>query len=268
MWTDLIPVGPEVLAILVVTALAAGWVDAVVGGGGLIQLPALLIGLPSATPTPAVLGTNKIASAAGTLMSSLTYARRIRPDWRVLVPLVIAAFAGSTAGSSLARLIPKAYLTPIVLAALVAVGTYTLLKPSLGQQHRPHPHGASQLLRTAGLGAGVGLYDGLLGPGTGSFFVIGLVVLLGYGFLQSSALAKVANLVTNVASLIVFGVHGDLIWTVGLAMAVANLVGGLVGARMALRHGNSFIRVVFLGVIGLLVVKLGYDTVLQFLGPG
>lgn len=265
MWADLFPVGPEILAILVATALAAGWVDAVVGGGGLIQLPALLIGLPATTSTPAVLGTNKISSAAGTLMSSLTYVRRIKPDWRVLVPLVVAALAGAAAGSSLARMIPKAYLTPIVLVALVVVGGYTLFKPTLGMHHRPHPHGLGQWLRSGGLGAIVGLYDGLLGPGTGSFFVIGLVVLLGYGFLESSALAKLANLVTNLSSIVVFGIHGDLIWAVGLAMAAANLLGGLVGARMALRHGNAFIRKVFLFVIALLVVKLGYDTVVQFL---
>lgn len=266
MWSDLIPVAPEILALLVVAALAAGWIDAVVGGGGLIQLPALLLGLPAATPTPMVLGTNKISSAAGTLMSSITYLKRITPDWRVLVPLIVSALGGAAGGASLARLIPKAYLTPIVLVALVVVGGYTLFKPTLGMHHHPHPRGLGQFLRAAGLGIGVGLYDGLLGPGTGTFFVIGLVVLLGYGFLESSALAKLANLATNLSSIIVFGVHGEVVWAVGLAMAAANLIGGLVGAKMALRRGNSFIRRVFLVVIAILVVKLGYDTVVQFLG--
>ncbi|GAB3622034.1 TSUP family transporter [Mariniluteicoccus endophyticus] len=257
-----LPVPVHVLAGLVVAAFVAGWVDAVVGGGGLIQLPSLLIGLPKDVPSPYVLGTNKISSAAGTLTATITYARRVAMDWRTVVPLVVSAFVGSAIGSSLARLIPKAALTPIVLVALLVVGTYTLLKPELGLVHEPRHTGLRHYGSAAAIGVSVGAYDGLLGPGTGSFFVILMVAVLGYGFLEASAKAKIANLATNVASIVVFGLHGELLVALGLLMAAANLSGGFLGARTAIKRGNGFVRTVFLVVVGALVLKLGYDTIL------
>lgn len=253
-----------VVAGLVLAAFVAGWVDAVVGGGGLIQLPALLIGLPSDTPTAHVLGTNKISSAAGTVTAAITYARTIPLHVPTLIPLVLCSFAGSAAGASLARLIPKAWLTPIVLVALIGVGLYTWVRPELGLVHQPRHSGAGQIVRTAAIGGGIGLYDGLLGPGTGSFFVIAMVAVLGYGFLEASAKAKIANLTTNIAAITVFGLNGEVLWAIGGLMAAANLTGGFLGARTALRNGNAFIRKVFLGVVGLLIVKLAFDTWQQF----
>jgi uncharacterized protein len=241
-------------------------VDAVVGGGGLIQLPALIIALPAETPTAYVLGTNKIASVAGTLAAAVTYARRIKLHLPTLVPLVLCAFAGSAAGAALARLIPKAYLTPIVLVALVTVGLYTWFRPQLGLTHAPRHHGVGQVARTAAIGLGIGIYDGILGPGTGSFFVIALVAVLGYGFLEASAKAKIANLTTNIAAIVVFGVNGEILWAIGAAMALANIAGGWLGARTALRSGSAFVRRVFLIVVGVLTLKLSYDTWHQFAG--
>ena len=148
--------------------------------------------------------------------------------------------------------------------AVVGVGVYTFRKPSLGLEHEPRHHGVGTSLRAGLIGIAVGLYDGLLGPGTGSFFVLALVSVMGYGFLQASVNAKLANLTTNVAAIFVYGIHGELLVALGLIMAVANIAGGLVGARMALRHGNGFIRRVFLLVIALLTVKLGWDTVVMF----
>jgi uncharacterized membrane protein YfcA len=255
-----------VLGGLVVAAFLAGWVDAVVGGGGLIQLPALLIGLPADTPTPHVLGTNKISAVAGTLTAAITYARRISLHLPTLVPLVLCAFAGSAVGAGLARLIPKAALTPIVLVALVGVGLYTWFRPGLGLSHAPKHSGAGEVLRTVGIGLAIGIYDGILGPGTGSFFVIALVAILGYGFLEASAKAKIANLTTNLGAIIVFGVNGEILWLIGGCMAAANLAGGWLGARTALRNGNAFVRKVFLIVVGALIVKLSYDTWAQFAG--
>lgn len=251
---------------LLLAAFVAGWVDAVVGGGGLIQLPALIIGLPAETPTPQVLGTNKIAAVAGTLAAAITYARRIKLHAPTLIPLVVCAFAGSAAGASLARLIPKAYLTPIVLVALVTVGLYTWLRPQLGLVHAPRNDGLGQVLRTVAIGVGIGVYDGILGPGTGSFFVIALVAVLGYGFLEASAQAKIANLTTNIAAIAVFGFNGEILWAIGAGMALANIAGGWLGARTALRSGNAFVRRVFLIVVGVLTLKLGYDTCQQFAG--
>ncbi len=254
------------VAVLIMAAFAAGWVDAVVGGGGLIQLPVLLIGLPVDTPPAAILATNKVSSVWGTLTSAITYTVTIRPDWRTIIPLVITAFAGAAGGASLARYLPREVFTPIVLIALIGVGFYTWRRPALGQQNQLKHSGSQHYGRTAAIGLGIGAYDGILGPGTGSFFVILLVGVLGYGFLEASAKAKIANLTTNISSILIFGLHGSVIWKLGLMMGAANLVGGFLGARTAIRHGSSFIRKVFLLVIFGLIIKLGYDTFRQLVG--
>lgn len=251
------------LALLVLAAFAAGWVDAVVGGGGLIQLPALLLGLPDSAPPASVLGTNKVSSVWGTAVSSITYARKLKPDWRTVVPLVAAAGLGSALGAQAAKLLPKDYFVPIVLVALVAVGLYTWRRPELGLVSARRHDGRAHYARTAGIGLGVGAYDGVLGPGTGTFFVILLVGVLGYGFLEASAKAKIANLATNLAAIAVFGSHGSVLWALGLLMGAANLLGGFLGAATAIRGGNAFVRRVFLLVLTGLILKLGYDTVVQ-----
>jgi uncharacterized protein len=252
------------LTALIVAAFVAGWVDAVVGGGGLIQLPALLIGLPSNTPPAVILGTNKISSFCGTATSSLTYALRIPLDWWTVAPLVIASAVGSAIGASLAKLLPKDAFTPIVLAALIGVGIYVWRRPQLGMVSvRKHP-GRGHYGWTALIGLVVGAYDGFLGPGTGSFFVILLVAVLGYGFLEASATAKIANLVTNLSAIVVFGLSGSVLWGLGLMMGAANLMGGYLGARTAIRRGSSFVRKVFLIVLSGLIIKLSYDVVIQF----
>jgi len=252
------------LTALIVAAFVAGWVDAVVGGGGLIQLPALLIGLPSNTPPAVILGTNKISSFCGTATSSLTYALRIPLDWWTVAPLVIASAVGSAMGASLAKLLPKDAFTPIVLAALIGVGIYVWRRPQLGMVSvRKHP-GRGHYGWTALIGLVVGAYDGFLGPGTGSFFVILLVAVLGYGFLEASATAKIANLVTNLSAIVVFGLSGSVLWGLGLMMGAANLMGGYLGARTAIRRGSSFVRKVFLIVLSGLIIKLSYDVVVQF----
>ena len=254
-------IAPWVLLALVLAAFVAGWVDSVVGGGGLIQLPALVIGLPAETSTPEVLGTNKLSSVAGTLVATATYLRRIRVPLAVVVPLVISAFAGSAAGSSVARFLPKEWLTPIVLVAIIAVGTYTFVRPEMGRNHEARHSGRALTWRVSAIGLVVGFYDGVLGPGTGSFFVIGIVAVLGFGFLQGTVAAKIANLTTNLASILVFGLHGEILWLLGAVMAAANLTGGFIGARMALRLGNGFIRGVLLVVLSVLAAKLAWDTV-------
>ena len=259
------PVDLPVLTLLglVLAAFVAGWVDAVVGGGGLIQLPALLIGLPDTTAPATILGTNKVSSVWGTATSSITYAVKIRLDWLTVLPLVVGAALGSASGAQLARYIPKAYFTPIVLGALIGVGLYTWRRPQLGLTSERRLTGSTHYVATAAIGLGVGAYDGFLGPGTGSFFVILLVSVLGYGFLEASAKAKIANLTTNLAAIVVFGLHGSVLWGLGLTMGAANLVGGFLGARMAIRRGNAFVRRVFLVVLAGLIVKLSYDVVVS-----
>ena len=248
-----------VLLLLGVAALFAGFVDAVVGGGGLVQLPAILIGLPGASPVQ-VLATNKLASICGTTVSSATYYRRIRPDPRTFGPLMAAAFLGAVGGALVAARIPKEAFDPIVLVALVVVGAYVLANPTLGRSTLLRFAGHRHTLLAMLTGLLVGFYDGALGPGTGSFFVFTLVGLLGYNFLEASAKAKLANWATNLAALCVFVPHGAVLWEVGLLMGVCNLVGGYVGARTAVAKGSRFVRVFFVAVVGAFVVRIGGDV--------
>lgn len=249
----------HLVVFLVAAALVAGWVDAVVGGGGLIQLPSLLIGLPADTPVATVSGTNKISSAAGTLVATGTYLRKVKVQWVYALPLMLAAYVGSTIGARLVTLMPREWFTPIVLVALVGVGWYTVRRPQMGLNHEVRRSGWPLGLMMTAIGLVIGIYDGFLGPGTGSFFVIALVAILGYGFLQASAMAKLANLTTNVAAIVVL--HDVINWKIGLAMATANLTGGFVGAAMAVRWGNAFVRRVFLVVVVVLGLRLAWDTV-------
>jgi len=256
--------GTLALTLLALAAACAGWIDAVVGGGGLVQLPALMVAFPHAAPAQ-LLATNKLGSICGTSVSSATYLRRVRPDLRTALPLAVMAFAGSMAGAALASHIPRSAFNPIILVVLVAVGAYTLFKPSMGQLENLRHAGSRRHYATAGaIGLGVGLYDGALGPGTGSFFVFALVSLLGYRFLEASAKAKLANFATNLAALVVFIPAGAVAWRVGLVLGVANLAGGYLGARTAVSKGAGFVRAVFVVVVGAFVVKLSYDTAAQF----
>lgn len=250
---------PTVLALLALAALTAGFVDAVVGGGGLVQLPALLIGLPSASPVE-ILATNKIASVCGTAASSATYYRRIRPDPRTFGPLMLLALAGAFTGALAASRIPREAFEPIVLVALVVVGGYVVLRPKLGEEAALRFSGHRHLVAAMAVGFLIGLYDGILGPGTGSFFVFALVGLMGYDFLQASAKARMANLATNVGALLLFIPTGAVLWEVGLVMGAGNLVGGYLGARTAVARGAKFVRVFFIVVVGAFVVRIGGDV--------
>lgn len=249
-----------VLALLALAALAAGFVDAVVGGGGLIQLPALLIGLPGASPVQ-ILATNKLAGICGTSVSSVTYYRRIRPDPRTFLPLMVFAFLGSALGAVAASHIPRSAFDPIVLVALVVVGAYVLLKPDVGEVTELRFAGHHHTLAAVVLGVAVGFYDGALGPGTGSFFVFGLVGLLGYNFLEASAKARIANWATNLAALVVFVPQGEVLWGTGLVMGGCNLLGGYLGARTAVARGARFVRIFFIVVVSGFVIRIGGDVI-------
>ncbi|WP_416339553.1 sulfite exporter TauE/SafE family protein [Raineyella sp.] len=252
---------PWIVAGLVGVAFVAGWVDAIVGGGGLIQLPALLLGLPADTPVATISGTNKISSFAGTSTATATYLRKIRVDWRDTLPLMAGAATGSAIGARLVTFLPKQWFTPFVLVALVVVGGYLWRRPQFGIETHLRHTGTGLGVRSAAIGLGVGVYDGFLGPGTGTFFMILIVGVLGHGFLAASARAKLANVATNLAAIITLAPHVN--WALGLMMAAANVTGGVTGARMALNRGNGFIRKVLLIVVAVLVVRLSYDVVLQ-----
>jgi uncharacterized membrane protein YfcA len=252
-------VSATVLVLLGLAALAAGFVDAVVGGGGLIQLPALLLGLPNAA-TVQILATNKVAAISGTTVSAATYYRRIRPDPKTFLPLMLFAFAGSAAGALVASQIPREAFEPIVLVALIVVGGYVLLKPQLGEATALRFSGHRHTVAAMGTGLAIGFYDGALGPGTGSFFVITLVGLLGYSFLEASAKAKLANWATNLAAILVFAPQGAVLWEVAVVMGLCNIVGGYVGARTAVSRGTRFVRVFFIVVVSAFIVRIGGDV--------
>ena len=249
-----------VLALLALAALFAGFVDAVVGGGGLVQLPALVLGLPGASPVQ-VLATNKLASFCGTSVSSVTYYRRVRPHAGTFLPLMAFAFGGSLLGALLASRIPASAFDPIVLVVLLLVGAYVLFKPTIGEVTLLRFSGHQHTAIAMAAGFIIGAYDGALGPGTGSFFVFSLVGLLGYSFLEASAKARMANWATNLAALCVFIPQDAVMWRTGLVMGVANLVGGYVGARTAVARGATFVRVFFIVVVSGFIVRIGGEVI-------
>ena len=254
-------VGLSDALLLCLFALLAGGLDAVVGGGGLVQLPALLVVLPSA-PVVALLGTNKLASVVGTASAAVTYNRRIAVDRRTAAAMAVAAFVGSGAGALLATSVDGEVLKPLVLLALVGVLAYTLRTPALGEVERLRLGAGHQRAVAVLGGAGIGFYDGLVGPGTGSFLVFLLVGAVGLSFLHASATAKVVNTMTNLAALLLFAAGGHVLWALGAAMAVSNLLGSQLGTRLALRRGSAWVRRVFVVVVSALVLRLAYDVLL------
>lgn len=253
-------VGWGTVALLLVAALVAGWVDAVVGGGGLIQLPALLIALGPGTAAVHSLATNKIASVCGTSTSAVTYYRRVHPDLRTALPMAGAALVGALAGAGLALVLPSAAIRPVVVVALAAVLVYTVRRPGLGAVTALRHSGRRHHVTAGGIGLVIGVYDGAVGPGTGSFLVFALVSLVGYAFVEASAKAKIANVATNLGALVVFVPQGVVLWKLGLLMGAANVVGGYLGARTAVARGAGFVRVVFIVVSSVLLLRLTYDV--------
>ena len=244
---------------LLSASFLAGFVDSIAGGGGIVQLPALLIGLPN-SPAAEVLGTNKLSAVFGTSTAAALYRKQIKPDPRVLLGMAIPAFFGSAAGALLASRIPTSSMRPMILVLLIAVAIYTWLKPDLGKLENLR-HVPKQRIQIGAIaGAAIGFYDGIFGPGTGSFLMLILVATLGYAFITASAIAKVVNVATNVGALIVFGINGAVIWQIGIVMGLANITGAVIGSRLAIRGGSTLVRKVFLLVTVVLIVRVGIAT--------
>ena len=250
------------LLIVTLASLLAGFVDSIVGGGGLILVPALFAVFPTTHPAT-LFGVNKGASVWGTAVATVQYARRVDMRWRALLPAAAVGFAGSLAGAWLVTVVDGAFLRKLLPLVLLAVLVYTLVKKDLGRTHAPRFSGAAETLAACGIGLVLGFYDGFFGPGTGSFFVFLFVRWLGYDFLNASASAKLMNTATNLAALGLFAYKGHVWWHFALTMAVANVVGSLLGTRMALKHGSGFVRVVFIVVVSALILKTGFDAFLR-----
>ncbi|GKQ57362.1 sulfite exporter TauE/SafE family protein [Sphaerotilus sulfidivorans] len=237
----------------------AGFVDAIVGGGGLILLPTLFAVHPSALPAT-LFGTNKAAAIGGTAWACSQYARRVTMNWGTLAPAAVTALLASFAGAWLVTMVPATGLRKALPLVLLVVLLYTLWRKDLGRVHAPHLSPRREAMRGSAIGAGIGFYDGFFGPGTGSFFVFLLVRGLGYDFLHASAGAKLLNTATNLAAIALFAAKGHVWWHVAAVMAVANVIGSLLGARLALRHGAGFVRGIFIAVVSLLILRTGWDA--------
>ena len=251
----------NLLTLLILSALAyiAGFIDAVVGGGGLIQIPALLVTLPN-TSLPTLFGTNKIAALSGTSMAAVQYARRIRFNFKLLIIVSIASFAASYCGAKIVSIINPATLKPIILIILIAIAIYTFIRKDLGKVATKQLPDSPQMALGVVIGLIIGFYDGFFGPGTGSFFVLAFVLILGFEFVQASAYAKIVNCMTNISALIVFIRQGNYIIGIAVLMAFFNIAGSITGSRMALKRGNGFIRIFFLIVVTILIIRYGYDV--------
>lgn len=256
---------PFVTAGLCLFAFLAGFVDAVVGGGGLVQLPALFLWLPpeSAAQTAAVLGTNKLSSICGTSMAVVQYARRVRLNWRTLWPAALVAFAASFLGARTVSLIVPSVLRPLILGLLVAVAIYTFIQKDFGHLHAPRFTAERERLVGAAVGAVIGFYDGFFGPGTGSFLIFAFIGLFGFDFLTASASAKVINFATNLSAVAYFAATDNLLYRYGLPMAVCNVAGAVLGARLAILKGNRFVRGFFLIVVGAMILRFGWEVLVR-----
>lgn len=248
--------------IVSLASLLAGFVDAIVGGGGLVLLPALFATFPTAPPAT-LLGTNKSAAVWGTGIATWQYSRRVQMRWQAMLPAALAGFAGAFAGAWTVTIVSADFLRKLLPLILVLVLIYTLAKKELGRHHAPRLDGRAEAAAACAIGLAIGFYDGFFGPGTGSFFVFLFVRLLGYDFLNASVSAKLLNLATNIAALILFALKGHVWWHFAVPLAVANVLGSVLGAHMALKHGTGFVRGIFIVVVCALILKTGYDAFLR-----
>jgi uncharacterized membrane protein YfcA len=233
------------LTLLCLAAFCAGFVDAVVGGGGLIQLPAALIILPQ-FPVQNVIGSLKIPAFCGTAIAARQYVKKVLMNWKLLVIVCTIAFFASYAGSQVLVVVRNDFMKPVLLVVLTAVAIYTFVKKDFGQQEATPLPATKELVRGIFISSVIGFYDGFIGPGAGSFLIMAFIILLGYNFLSASAHAKLVNLATNLGSVTFFIVKGAIIWHIALPMAAANMAGGFAGAKLAIARGNKFIRLFFL----------------------
>ena len=243
---------------LITLAFTAGFIDAVVGGGGLIQIPALLINLPN-HPLPTLFGTNKISALSGTSFAAFQYSRKIKFNFRLLIAISIFAFVSSYFGAKAVSIINVNILRPVVLIILILILIYTIVKKDLGSVQTKTLSLKKQLITGSVIGAVVGFYDGFFGPGTGSFFVLGFVVLLGFEFVVASAYSKIINCLTNISALTVFVKQGNYLLELGIIMAFFNILGNIIGSNIALRKGNGFVRIIFIVIVSLMVLRYTYD---------
>lgn len=252
---------PELTTILILTGAAfiAGFVDAVVGGGGLIQIPVGLIMLPQ-YPVATIIGTTKLPSFTGTSFAAYKYSRHVQLNFRHLAIMGSIALPMAFIGSRVLTLVHNEFMKPFLLVVLTLVAVYTYTKKNFGE-HSEKDHTEREHIIYASLTSFViGFYDGFIGPGTGSFLILAFITLLGYDFMKASATAKFINLATNTGSILLFAMSGNIIYEIAIPMMAANGLGGFLGARMAILRGNKFIRIFFLCVVMATIIRFAWDV--------
>jgi uncharacterized protein len=247
------------IIILCTAAFIAGFVDAIIGGGGLIQVPTALVVLPQ-YPVATVIGTLKIPALSGTSMASIQYARSVKLDFAMLIVMMVVAASAAFGGSALLTVISNSFMKPFILIILVLVAIYTFSNKTFGIHVAKDHSNVQQWVYCIVITLVLGFYDGFIGPGSGSFLILVFIGFLGFDFLRASAHAKFVNLATNLGSLIFFALKGKIIYPIALPMAVCNALGGLLGARLAILKGNKFIRIFFLVIVCITILRFAYDV--------
>jgi len=250
------------LAIVLVAAFAAGLIDSMVGGGGLIQVPALFSVYATIAP-PYLLGTSKFAGILGTGSAVMRFARKVAIPWRALLPLAVSVLQPTLQGPRSAARVPPQIFRPLVPLLLIAVLAYLLNRKDLGGAHTPRNFSGSHHAVAALLFAAIGFYDGFFGPGAGSFLMFVFVRFYGYDFLHAAASARVLNVATNGAALVYFAAHGYVLWHVAIGMGICNVAGAMVGTRLALRGGSAFVRKVFIAVVSALILRTAWTAFIR-----
>lgn len=247
------------IILLCIVAFAAGFIDAIVGGGGLIQTPASLILLPQYAVST-VIGTLKIPAFCGTSFAAIQYARKVEMNWKLLGIMTTIACAAAFGGSVLLSRLHNEFMKPLLLVILVFVAIYTYSKKNFGTHTERDHSPKEQTIYGVLISIIIGFYDGFIGPGAGSFLVLAFITLLGFDFLKASANAKLVNMATNLGSIIFFLSSGRILFAIALPMAVCNAAGGALGARLAIMKGNKFIRIFFLTIVVATIIRFGYDV--------
>jgi uncharacterized membrane protein YfcA len=248
-----------IIILLCLAAFFAGFIDAVVGGGGLIQTPMGLILLPN-LPVSTVVGSLKIPAFSGTSFAAYQYLKKVDMNWKLLSIMMVLAFPSAFLGSTLLTYVSNDFMKPILLVVLSFLVIYTYAKKNFGQQIEKNISSQRQIINAISISFVVGLYDGFIGPGTGSFLVVAFIAIMGFDFLHASANAKMVNLATNFGSICLFLIKGKIIWAIAIPMAFSNALGGFLGAKLAINKGNNFIRIFFLVVVIGTLIRFGYDV--------
>lgn len=249
----------NIVILLCIAAFIAGFIDAIVGGGGLIQTPVGLILLPNFS-VATVIGTLKVPAFSGTSFAAFQYLKKVEMNWKLLIVMMLLAFPSAFLGSTLLTCVNNDFMKPLLLVVLSLLVVYTYAQKNFGQQIVKTQSARTQIFYAVLISFVVGFYDGFIGPGTGSFLVLAFISLMGFDFLHASANAKMVNLATNFGSICLFILKGKIIWTIAVPMAFCNALGGWTGAKLAINKGNKFIRIFFLIVVIGTLIRFAYDV--------